>query len=128
MVFFNNSYFLGSALVALLLVAACAYHLNQVTKLAEFIRDSCPQLQGKLRAANRLGLDGQIYYLGRQAGRRLDGILFFNAYAEDFPNDPEFRRLLRASRWSAIICIIGFFALVVLLGNWNVPLDFASKP
>jgi len=54
MVFFNNSYFLGSALVALLLVAACAYHLNQVTKLAEFIRDSCPQLQGKLRAANRL--------------------------------------------------------------------------
>jgi hypothetical protein len=126
MVFFNNPYVLGLILVTLTLVGASIYHLSHVTKLAELIKTRCPQLQDKLRMADRLGGDGRVYYAGRQAGRRLDSVLFFNAYAEAFPNDPEFHRLLRASRWSAIICITSFLALVALLGNWNVPMDFAS--
>lgn len=88
-------------------------YIASATKLAVVISTNHTELWSKLNSRFFPGLTP--YYVSRKA-QRLESLVLFNSRADDHPDDPEFRRLLRASRVYAFACLITFVAAITMLG------------
>ena len=105
MVYLTNYYVWGSVLAWLIFFRAAAYYINCSTTLSKLINERCPELwQKMLWSWQRAGSD---YYYGQRANQ-IELLVLFNWAAKDHPDDPEFKRLLRETRWSAAIFLGAF--------------------
>lgn len=111
-------YLLGSVLAATLLVPLAIFYVRNASALTAWIDMHDPDLwesvwRDSFSAAVRPNLPPYF----RSKGRRLDGILFFNRAADQYPDNPEFRVMLGRCRWLAFFCAFAFLDAILLLGR-----------
>ena len=99
----------GSALAGAIFAAAAIIHIRHASRLSALINAHYPQLWQSQPPP------GSVYSRRHNAGR-LDSIVIFNAAADTYPGDPQFRALLKTARWSALLCLLTFMAAIILLG------------
>ncbi len=117
MVYLTNYYVWGSVLAWLIFFRAAASYIRRSTTLSKVISERYPELWRKMFWSwQRAGSD---YYYGQRANQ-IELLVLFNWAAKDHPDDPEFKRLLRETRWSAAIFLGAFIGALVLLGKADI--------
>ena len=123
MVYLTNSYVWGAVLAWLIFFGAAAYYISRAATLSKFVNERCPELWQKLLW--NWQRPGSKYYYGQRANQ-IECLVLFNWAAKDHPNDPEFKRLLRGTRWSAAISLVAFVTGLALVGKADVSIHYSS--
>ena len=97
--------------VWLIFFGAAAFYIRYATGLSELVNNRYPELWGNIFPRSWMSRS-RI----RPGAPRLERLIFFNAAADDHPDDPEFRWLLEQARWTAAISLLAFVAAAALTG------------
>jgi hypothetical protein len=110
--YLTNPFIWLAGIAALIGVFAASSYLRYSTRLSAHINANCPDLWNEIRPQSaRSG----VYY-NRRSAYSLEYIVMWNVGKRLYPADPNFKRLLGASRWSCAVFLVAFAAAIFLFG------------